>query len=354
MNSSYLLQSTIPVVDLNDFYGTGKEKFVRDLGHAMRSVGFVAVVNSSIDKEQRNRVYELSQKFFSQEQPAKLQLQKQEYSGERGYVNIESPKESSVHGFDTKEFFHIGQELSAESLKNLGYPENVWPDDHEFKSTMTALYQNMIRLIPPIAEAVSLALGASASFLNEKMTNGDHLMRLIHYPKTLTGQWAAEHTDLNLLTFLPPATNEGLQVKLQNGDWVPVNVPDNAVIVNCGDMLQNLTNGEFRSAVHRVENVTGNERYSIVLFSHTQNDTPLDPLPACIERTGSVQHYPNATRKELLEYYLVALGRASHEMKSRVAGSGILDRIGKLENSHALKIRQKVLQQLNLIDEAIN
>lgn len=346
MDSIQLLQSTIPVVDLNDFYGPRKEKFVCDFGQAMRSVGFVAVVNSSIDKEQRNQVYELAKKFFSQEQSTKLQLQKQENSGERGYVNIESPKESSVTGFDTKEFFHIGHELSAESLKELGYPENIWPEDLQFKSTMKDLYQNLILLIPPIAEAASLALGISASFLNEKMTNGDHLMRLIHYPKTLTGQWAAEHTDLNLLTFLPPATNEGLQVKLQNGDWVPVNVPDNAVIVNCGDMLQNLTNGEFRSAVHRVENVTGNERYSIVLFGHTRNDISLAPFSSCIERTGGIQRYPDATRKELLEYYLVALGRASNEMKARVTSSGMIERIGKLDNPHALKIRQKVIQQL--------
>ena len=339
------LNYSIPVVDLNDFYSSNKDRFVQEFGQAMREVGFVAVVNTVIDRKKRSRVYEIAKKFFSQDLATKLKLQKQENSGERGYVNIESPKESSIQSRDTKEFLHIGRELSKNELRKLEYPENVWPDNLNLKTPMMELHEDLTRLIDPIAEAASLALGQSATFLGEKMAQGDHLLRIIHYPAALTGQWAAEHTDLNLLTFLPPATCEGLQVKTKNGQWIPVNVPEGSVIINCGDMLQNLTNGEFRSSVHRVErNPLGKERYSIVLFGHTRNDCSLAPLPDSIARTGGMQRYPDATRKELLEYYLVALGRASNEMKQRVAKSGIIEKIGKLDNPHALKIREKVIQ----------
>lgn len=347
MTSVSSLNASIPVVDLNDFYGSGKDKFVTEFGKAMKEVGFAAVINTTIDKEKRDQVYEVAKTFFSQDLSAKLAVQKEGNSGERGYVNIESPKEGSTAGRDTKEFLHIGPELPTEDLSSLGYPENVWTDQRDLKSSVLGLYQNLTGLIGPIAEAASLALGQKATFFKEKMAEGDHLLRIIHYPVSLEGEWAAEHTDLNFLTFLPPATCEGLQVKTESGEWIPVNVPEGAVIVNCGDMLQNLTNGEFRSAVHRVERSTaGKERYSIVLFGHTRNDCSLAPLSSCIERSGEVQRYPNATRKELLEYYLVALGRASQEMKQRVIESDLINRVSQLDNPHALQINDKVKEIL--------
>ena len=105
-------------------------------------------------------------------------------------------------------------------------------------------------------------------------------------------------------------------------------VPENAFIINAGDMLENVTNGLFRSGPHRVvDNGSGKERFSMVFFVHPRSSDRLDPLPDCIKKTGGVRKYANATRFELLEERLVDLGLASPAMMKDLADCGLMERL---------------------------
>jgi len=76
-------------------------------------------------------------------------------------------------------------------------------------------------------------------------------------------------------------------------------------------MLENLTNGLFVSAKHRVlAQEPCKDRFSMVLFIHPTDDTPLDPISACIELTGGVQRYAPGTRNEFLWERLLELNIA--------------------------------------------
>ena len=143
---------------------------------------------------------------------------------------------------------------------------------------------------------------------------GDSLLRALYYPalsleETKSGNfcWAAAHTDIDLLALLPYATERGLQVDI-DGQWFNVVVPEDAFIVNVGDMLENLTNGLFVSARHRVVALEpGKERFSMVLFVHPKEDTSLAPFASCVEQTGGVQKYAAGTRQEFLWERLLEL-----------------------------------------------
>lgn len=155
-------------------------------------------------------------------------------------------------------------------------------------------------------------------------------MRAIYYPPNPPADriWAAAHTDINLFTILPRATTAGLQVLNREGQWVDVSVPDNAFVINASDMLENLSNGEFRSGLHRVVDTgTGQGRLSMVLFIHPHATGRLDPLPQCIERTGGVRRYADAMQWELLAERLADLGLASPELLQKLAESGLMERL---------------------------
>ncbi|HSW72311.1 MAG TPA: 2-oxoglutarate and iron-dependent oxygenase domain-containing protein [Chlamydiales bacterium] len=307
------LDIRIPVVDMQDFYNSERrEEFLSTLFHAMHDVGFFAVRHTGIDRELIKKAYAQAERFFKQEMTYKMQSFSPTLKGQRGFVPGETAKGSSAK--DCKEFYHIGRED--------GKPENVWPDQSGFKEAMMTLYRELSQYVVPLQEAIVETINQKiekklqVDLLNKTTKEGDSLLRALYYPPLSeervkqTHYWGAPHTDIDYLAILPYATEKGLQVEFK-GQWLNVIVPDDAFIVNVGDMLENLTNGLFVSARHRVVAQEANkERFSMVLFVHPSDNTPLDPLPACIELTGGRQLYAPGTRNEFLWERLLELNIA--------------------------------------------
>ena len=117
------------------------------------------------------------------------------------------------------------------------------------------------------------------------MDGSDHtLLRVLHYPPLLGAEEpdavrAAAHTDINLLTLLPAATEPGLQIRRQDGSWQDVPCDFGLLIVNIGDMLAEASGHHYPSTVHRVLNPVGvakaKPRISLPLFLHPQREVVL-------------------------------------------------------------------------------
>ena len=110
------------------------------------------------------------------------------------------------------------------------------------------------------------------------------LLRVLHYPP-LNGEQqngsirAAAHTDINLLTILPAATEPGLQVMGKDGIWIDVPCDFGLLIVNIGDMLEEASGHYYPSTQHRVLNPVGEaakrSRVSLPLFLHPRREIKL-------------------------------------------------------------------------------
>jgi isopenicillin N synthase-like dioxygenase len=110
------------------------------------------------------------------------------------------------------------------------------------------------------------------------------LLRILRYPP-LSGDEphgalrAAAHEDINLITVLPAAAEPGLEVQDAEGYWHAVPCDPGTVVINAGDMLQELTGGYFPSTTHRVVNPRGpaatRERISLPLFFHPRDEVQL-------------------------------------------------------------------------------
>jgi hypothetical protein len=110
------------------------------------------------------------------------------------------------------------------------------------------------------------------------------LLRVLHYPP-LTGKEApgsiraAAHTDINLLTILPAATEPGLQVMGTDGVWIDAPSDFGLLIVNIGDMLEEASGKYYPSTQHRVLNPVGEgakkSRVSLPLFLHPRREIKL-------------------------------------------------------------------------------
>ena len=103
------------------------------------------------------------------------------------------------------------------------------------------------------------------------------LQRILYYPP-LSGNEeagairAAAHEDINLITLLPAATEPGLEAKDASGQWHKIQIDPHTLVINAGDMLQEVTDFHYISTSHRVVKPigekAGTDRLSLPLFVH--------------------------------------------------------------------------------------
>lgn len=309
---------TIPVVDMNDFFNPAtKQGFVDAVSQASQKVGFFAVVNPNIDVDAITRAYDASEKFFHSSDELKREIYEPENNGQRGWIPGETAQGAARK--DHKEFVHIG------------YKDNLWPTWMDLQTPMEELIRTLDEVSAVLQQTFALAIGENEGYFINTTATGNSLLRPIYYPANPSpgACWAAKHTDIDLFTILPKATEEGLQV-FHDDKWISVDVPADSVIINVGDQLQNLTNGFFTSSIHQVVAKPDTERRSIVYFVHPESTTPMNPTENCIRLTGDVKRYPDATSFELLATRLRELGIASQYLKDFEAKSGLMGRVKAL------------------------
>ena len=309
----------IPVVDLSDFLSGDKrrkEKFVQELGKAYEDVGFVAVKNHGIPDDLIADLYKYVQKFFSLPREKKLEYEKKELAGQRGYTSFGREHAKGFDAPDLKEFFQFGQTVTDNDPIKSEYPDNVTVDEvPQFTPTLLKAYRNFEKSGKALLQAIALYLGLEEHYFDEYVHNGNSILRAIHYPPITSEPKSAiraeQHEDINLITLLVGASADGLQILTRKNEWVGVTSLPEQIVVNVGDMLQRLTNNKLRSTTHRVVNppreLWGTSRYSIPFFLHPKGEMSLASLESCIDKEHP-KAYEDATAGEYLDERLREIG----------------------------------------------
>ncbi len=307
---------TLAVCDLRDWRAGGerREHFVQEMGKALQDIGFFALTGHGIDVDSISKSYEVADEFFKLPNEAKKRYEQAEIFRQRGFTpfGVEHAKDNIAP--DLKEFWQTGR-----TIDDPNFPQNIWPTEPaEFKESIDGLYNSMESMSSELLAAASVYLGKNDNWLPDMAENGNTILRVIHYPalgeNSPTGAVrSAQHEDINLITLLVGATADGLQVMDHDGTWIEVEGNHEHIIVDSGDMLQNLTNGLFKSTTHRVINPPDatSDRYSMPMFVHPRNDVDLTPLPEFVEMTGGEALYDSINAGDYLHQRLVEIGLAS-------------------------------------------
>ncbi|GMH04575.1 hypothetical protein Nepgr_006415 [Nepenthes gracilis] len=117
-------------------------------------------------------------------------------------------------------------------------------------------------------------------FLNEH-GEGAMTARFNFYPSCPTPERVfglKPHGDGTTITMLLQDKEvEGLQV-LKDDNWFKVPVIPHAIFVNAGDLVEIMSNGIIKSAVHRVATNSDRERISLAVFCLPNPDAEIGPL----------------------------------------------------------------------------
>ncbi|HKI75381.1 MAG TPA: 2OG-Fe(II) oxygenase family protein [Pseudomonadales bacterium] len=249
----------------------GAEQFVESL----RATGFGVLKNHPIDPARVAAIYEHWTAFFAG-----------------------TDKEQYLFHRDTQDgFFPVAQAETAKNFAKRDYKEYfhyyTWGQcPRELRDELQAYYEAAHELAAELLGWVEKYSPADVSARYSEplsgMIDGSDLtlLRILNYPPFMGTEdpgavRAAAHEDINLLTILPAASNDGLQVLGSDGEWIRVPCDFDNIIINTGDMLQEASGGYFRSTTHRVVNprgeARGKARMSLPLFLHPRRDVVLSP-----------------------------------------------------------------------------
>ena len=315
---------SIPVVDYADFLSQDenrKLKFIQAVGDSLKDIGFFALKNHGIPLEAVEESYRLGDEFFALSDEVKRSYLQPQIAHQRGYTafGVEHAKNNPAP--DLKEFWQTGRSHPT-SGKTPTYVPNVWPDRHVsgFKPVIDGLYVQMEQLSQNLLQSCSLYLDKPMDWLGSMAEDGNTIMRIIHYPPLGNdvpkgAVRSAAHEDINSITLLVTATADGLEAMDHDGSWIQVEGDASHIIVDSGDMLQNLTNGLFKSTTHRVVNPenSNERRFSMPMFVHPRNEIDLTPRQEFVEMNGGKVNYQSITAGDYLHQRLVEIGLAKEK-----------------------------------------
>ncbi|KAJ7957721.1 2-oxoglutarate (2OG) and Fe(II)-dependent oxygenase superfamily protein [Quillaja saponaria] len=146
--------------------------------------------------------------------------------------------------------------------------------------TKTKLMMNL--LLKAMARSLNLEEG---SFLNQFGERARMQARFNFYPRCSKPDLVfgmKPHTDSGITVLLQDKEVEGLQILIDD-KWVNVPTIADALVVNLGDQMQIMSNGIFKSPMHRVVTNTEKLRMSVAMFNEPDPEIEIGPVNDLID-----------------------------------------------------------------------
>ncbi len=242
------------------------EKFVVSL----QQYGFGALVDHPLDMPRVRRIYQHWGTWFGGDKDACFDV---DPKTQDGYVSLDLAEHAKGYEQqDYKEYFQY-------------YPWGRCPD--ALRTDLAAHYHDAVdfasRLLMYIQDAMPEPISATLEQPLHAMIadSQQSMLRVLHYPPLpddVAAPRAAPHEDINFLTLLPAADGPGLEIKTREGEWISVPNEPNQLLVNIGDMLQEVSGGWLPSTTHQVvlsDNHRRSGRMSLPLFLHPRPEVRL-------------------------------------------------------------------------------
>lgn len=271
---------SVPVVDLSS--SSAGAELVAALEHASSAI----LVGHGIDLGLRSDVITLSREFFALERDVKARVR---WPGTGAWFGWQPVYEGAAD-LTGDRVPDLVERFEAHELDTF----TLWPaEPNGFADAWTRYFDSCSVLASRLITLASVELGLPAEELGNWTDRQFANLVANHYPPQprppLPGQTrVAAHSDRGGITLL--AADEapgGLEVRLAERTWTPVVIPDDAYVVQVGDLFSRWTNRRIPANLHRVVNPPRDvaataSRLALVYFHYPALDTVITPAPSCV------------------------------------------------------------------------
>ncbi|XP_057455290.1 gibberellin 20 oxidase 1-D-like [Lotus japonicus] len=294
----------VPTIDLRAFLSGNPQALstvCSKVNEACKKHGFFQVVNHGVDAKLIAQAHKLIDDFFGMQLSQKQRAQRK--IGEHcGYANSFIGRFSSKLPWKETLSFRYSADKSRKTVEE--YFVNVMGDDfRQFGSVYQDYCEAMSNLSLEIMELLGTSLGVGREHFRDLFEGHDSVMRLNYYPPCQNPELAlgtGPHCDPTSLTILHQDQVKGLQVFV-DGSWHSVTPKEDAFVVNIGDTFMALSNGIFKSCLHRAVVNSKVVRKSLAFFLCPSADKVITPPKELVNRENQ-RIYPEFTWPSLLEF----------------------------------------------------
>ncbi|KAI4346502.1 hypothetical protein L6164_007392 [Bauhinia variegata] len=267
----------IPVIDFSTFEGEKRAQTMALLHQACEKWGFFMVENHGIDARLMEKVKHLVNTHY------KENLEESFYQTE---IAKSLDKQQNISDIDWESTFFIWHRPTS----NIKEVPNL---SQELCQTMDQYIVELIKVAETLSEVISENLGLEKGYIKESFSGvkgpavGTKLAKYPKCPRPELVRGLREHTDAGgIILLLQDDQVPGLEF-FKDGKWIEIPPSkNNAIFVNTGDQVEVLSNGLYKSILHRVMPDKNGSRLSIATFYHPAGDAIISPAPKLLYPTS--------------------------------------------------------------------
>nr|A0A0B6CGH9.1 RecName: Full=Oxoglutarate-dependent flavonoid 7-O-demethylase 1; Short=ObF7ODM1; AltName: Full=2-oxoglutarate-dependent dioxygenase 1; Short=ObDIOX1; AltName: Full=8-hydroxysalvigenin 7-O-demethylase; AltName: Full=Gardenin B 7-O-demethylase [Ocimum basilicum]AJI44435.1 oxoglutarate-dependent flavone 7-O-demethylase [Ocimum basilicum] len=293
----------IPVIDMQALlHPNSFEAELNSLHKACKQWGFFQLINHGVEAAVMEKMKLEMQEFFNLplEEKQKFRQSADDMEGYgQSFVVSDEQKLDWADGF------------SVISLPTyLRKPHLIPKLPAPFRDAIDAYGAQLKELAIKILGFMAEALGMDPHEMTALFEEGIQALRMNYYPPCPQPEMVSglcPHSDAGGLTILMQVNEvEGLQVR-KDGGWVPVSPLPDAFIINLGDILEIVTNGEYFSVEHQATVNGDKERLSVAAFLNPKMEDNIGPAasfisgetPAKFKTITAAEYFKGLFSKEL-------------------------------------------------------
>ncbi|GMQ04427.1 hypothetical protein CsSME_00049850 [Camellia sinensis var. sinensis] len=203
-------------------------------------------------------------------------------------------------------------------LRNLRF----WPTTPpSFRSTLDRYSSELKRVAISLLRMMGKNLGLDQEAFTALFEDCVQGIRMNYYPPCELASKViglTPHSDATGLTLLIQVNQvQGLQIK-KDGEWVPIKPLPGAIIINIGDILEILSNGEYSSIEHRAAVNTEKERLSIAGFHSPNLKAMVGPFPDLVNEENAAK-YKTISHEDYVKLIISSKLDVPHNLKTNLS-----------------------------------
>ncbi|XP_051126146.1 1-aminocyclopropane-1-carboxylate oxidase-like [Andrographis paniculata] len=289
------MASAFPVVDMAKLNGEERAATMAVIKDACENWGFFETVNHGISPEFLDTVERLTKDHYKK-------CMEQRFKDMVSTKGLEAVQ-SEISDLDWETTFFL-RHLPVSNIADV-------PDlDDSYRKVMKEFAAQLEKLAEHLLDLLCENLGLDKGYLKKAFygskgpTFGTKVSNYPPCPKPDLIKGLRAHTDAGgIILLFQDDKVSGLQL-LKDGAWVDVPPMRHSIVVNIGDQLEVITNGKYKSVMHRVIAQTDGTRMSIASFYNPGSDAVIYPAPALVEKEDSKGAlYPKFVFEDYMKLY---------------------------------------------------